>query len=123
MSLEHSRSECQLADFQTLSDNIDYDDLKRAIKEYTTSSESKSISIPGKNSKSKAPQEFEDAMYARMVQEDDRVDQFVRSKHGELSRRLGTFVLKDSRSHSAGLSYPPGPHGGFDSPARVPKIV
>ena len=70
-------------------DNVDYDDLKRAIKAHTTSPQGRPVFIPGQGNEAKALKDFENALYIQLLKEHTRVDQFVRSKAGELTRRLG----------------------------------
>lgn len=68
-------------------DNIDYGDIKHFIKENTTPGEGKSVSIPG-STDTKA-REFEDALYGILFEQHQRITLFVRSKAGEIKRRLG----------------------------------
>jgi len=71
-------------------DNIDYNELKQLIKRQTTKDQSKAIAIPGHDDV--ALLEFEDSFYQELCCQHDRVDLFVRSKAGELNRRLGAFL-------------------------------
>lgn len=70
-------------------ENVDYDNLKWAIKARTTSTQGQPVFIPGRGGEAKALKDFEEALYRQLLEEHTRVDQFVRSKVGELSRRLG----------------------------------
>ena len=81
-----------------LSDNVDYDDLKQAIKDHTTRSENQPRFIPGMGSNADTLGEFEGRLYTKLAKEYDRVDLFVRSKTGELTRRLGKYVHGRSMS-------------------------
>nr|POE85518.1 hypothetical protein CFP56_43834 [Quercus suber] len=67
-------------------DNIDYDDIKLFIKDQTTRGEGKSVSIPGQ------PDErllaFENSLFGILADQHHRIDLFVRSKAGEIKRRL-----------------------------------
>ncbi|GAB7364895.1 hypothetical protein MBLNU230_g5686t1 [Neophaeotheca triangularis] len=66
--------------------NIDYDEIKYFIKENTTPGKGKSVSIPG--SGDDKLQEVEDALYNIFEEQHLRVDLFVRSKAGEIQRRI-----------------------------------
>ncbi|KAL8822379.1 MAG: hypothetical protein Q9191_006886, partial [Dirinaria sp. TL-2023a] len=69
-------------------DNVDYDDLKQAIRNHTTPSDNQPRLIPGVASKADTLGGFEDRLYTKLSNEHERVDLFVRSKTGELTRRL-----------------------------------
>lgn len=75
-------------------DNVDYDDLKQAIKRHTTGLGNHPRYIPGTGRKTDALEGFEDGLYTQLVKEHERVDLFVRSKAGELTRRLGKYSMK-----------------------------
>ncbi|KAG9515306.1 hypothetical protein KCV07_g7502, partial [Aureobasidium melanogenum] len=66
--------------------NIDYDDVKHYIKENTTAGNGNSISIPGAGDA--RGKELEDNLYAILQQQHQRITLFVRSKTGEIERRL-----------------------------------
>ncbi|KAK5127372.1 hypothetical protein LTR85_006711 [Meristemomyces frigidus] len=66
--------------------NIDYDDIKHFIKEQTTAGKGKTISIPGRNDEKL--QQFENSLFAILADQHNRIDLFVRSKAGEIRRRL-----------------------------------
>jgi len=51
------------------------------------------VFIPGQGGEAKALKELEDYFYGKLLQEHTRVDWFVRSKAGELTRRLGECCL------------------------------
>lgn len=70
-------------------DNIDYNDIKRLIKVHTTKGQAEAIAIPGKDNEAKALQKFEDELYVELREQHQRIDLFVQSKSGEITRRLG----------------------------------
>ncbi|THY31833.1 hypothetical protein D6D01_02766 [Aureobasidium pullulans] len=67
-------------------DNIDYDDVKQYIKENTTAGNGNSISIPG--AVDVRGKELEDNLYGILQQQHQRISLFIRSKTGEIERRL-----------------------------------
>jgi hypothetical protein len=71
-------------------DNIDYDDVKHYIKENTTAGNGNSISIPGAGDV--RGKELEDNLSGILQQQHQRISLFVRSKTGEIERRLGEFL-------------------------------
>ena len=71
----------------SVADNIDYDDIKHFIKEGTTSGRGKSVSIPGRDDDKRL--EFENSLFAIFAEQHHRIDLFVRSKAGEIRRRIG----------------------------------
>ena len=72
--------------------NIDYDEIKRFIKQRTTASgsgKSESISVPGRGgSADDKLSEFDDELSQIFAQQHERINLFVRSKVGEIKRRL-----------------------------------
>lgn len=70
-------------------DNIDYNDIKHLIKVHTTKGQAEAIAIPGKDNEAKALQKFEDELYVELREQHQRIDLFVQSKSGEITRRLG----------------------------------
>ncbi|KAI7286131.1 hypothetical protein KC345_g1319 [Hortaea werneckii] len=66
--------------------NIDYDDIKHFIKEGTTSGRGKTVSIPGRDDDKRL--EFESSLFAIFAEQHHRIDLFVRSKAGEIRRRI-----------------------------------
>ncbi|GIZ44449.1 hypothetical protein CKM354_000764600 [Cercospora kikuchii] len=66
--------------------NIDYDDVKHFIKEHTTPGKGKTISVPGRGEDKLA--EFENALFHILQDQHQRIDLFVKSKAGEIHRRL-----------------------------------
>ena len=67
-------------------DNIDYEEIKHFIKENTTPGNGKALAIPG------GPNELgkglEDALFEVLREQHERITFFVRSKTGEIRRRL-----------------------------------
>jgi hypothetical protein len=61
--------------------------VKHYIKENTTAGNGNSISIPGAGDA--RGKELEDNLYAILQQQHQRITLFVRSKTGEIERRLG----------------------------------
>lgn len=72
-------------------DNIDYNDIKHLIKVHTTKGQAEAIAIPGKDNEAKALQKFEDELYVELREQHQRIDLFVQSKSGEITRRLGMW--------------------------------
>ncbi|KAH0533875.1 hypothetical protein FGG08_007505 [Glutinoglossum americanum] len=69
--------------------NVEYNDIKYLIKVRTTRDQAHAISIPGRgNGENTALVEFEDELYAELSEQHQRIDLFVFSKSGEISRRL-----------------------------------
>ncbi|KAH7061466.1 hypothetical protein B0J12DRAFT_695610 [Macrophomina phaseolina] len=66
--------------------NVDYDEIKHLIKEHTTPGSGKAVSIPGQPDVNRG--HFEDQLFEILAQEHRRIDLFVRSKSGEIERRL-----------------------------------
>ncbi|GAB7348300.1 hypothetical protein MBLNU459_g6280t1 [Dothideomycetes sp. NU459] len=66
--------------------NIDYDDIKHFIKENTTPGKGKTMSIPGMGDV--RGRELEDALYTILSEQCQRINLFVKSKAGEIKRRL-----------------------------------
>ncbi|KAL8854664.1 MAG: hypothetical protein Q9221_000446 [Calogaya cf. arnoldii] len=68
--------------------NVDYNDLKRLIKVRTTRGQGEALSIPGHGNEAKVLKGFEQEFYRELTEQHQRVDLFVQSKSGEISRRL-----------------------------------
>ncbi|KAF9637940.1 SPX domain-containing protein [Lasiodiplodia theobromae] len=66
--------------------NVDYDEIKHLIKEHTTPGNGKAVSIPGQPDVNR--NQFEDQLFDILSGEHQRIDLFVRSKSGEIERRL-----------------------------------
>ncbi|KAF1973212.1 hypothetical protein BU23DRAFT_554498 [Bimuria novae-zelandiae CBS 107.79] len=66
--------------------NIDYDYLKDRIKHQTTLGTNKALSIPGQGDASEKA--FGGTFYRDLKAQHDRVNLFIRSKSGEIERRL-----------------------------------
>lgn len=77
-------------------DNIDYDDIKHFIKENTTPGKGKSVSVPGRGEDKLF--EFENALFHILQDQHERINLFVKSKAGEIQRRLGEFCAPFSTS-------------------------
>lgn len=73
-------------------DNVDYNEIKRLIKARTTDAEAQAISISGSQDKSEALKELEDELYVELVEQHQRIALFVRSKSGEIKRRLSSLL-------------------------------
>jgi hypothetical protein len=70
-------------------DNVEYNDIKHLIKVRTTRDQAHAISIPSRgNGGDTALKEFEDELYSALSEQHQRIDLFVFSKSGEISRRL-----------------------------------
>ncbi|EAT87592.2 hypothetical protein SNOG_05201 [Parastagonospora nodorum SN15] len=67
-------------------DNIDYDYLKDLIKHQTTPGTNKAVSIPGQGESSERA--FGETFLQVLQAQHDRINLFVRSKSGEIERRL-----------------------------------
>ncbi|KAF1986670.1 hypothetical protein K402DRAFT_85123 [Aulographum hederae CBS 113979] len=79
--------------------NIDYDDIKHLIKEHTTPGNGKAVSIPGQGSVSES--KFEDLLYAIFCEQHQRIELFVKSKTGEIERRLDHLSQQLQRLRSS----------------------
>ncbi|KAF1960179.1 hypothetical protein CC80DRAFT_513822 [Byssothecium circinans] len=66
--------------------NIDYDYLKDLIKHQTSTGTRKAVSIPGQGATSEKA--FGDTFYHALKAQHDRIYLFIRSKSGEIERRL-----------------------------------
>lgn len=71
-----------------MTDNVDYNDLKRLIKIRTTRGQGEALTIPGHENEAKALHTFENEFYTELKDQHQRVDLFVQSKAGEVQRRL-----------------------------------
>ena len=67
-------------------DNIDYDFLKDLIKQHTTRGPGKAVSIPGQGHPTERA--FTDTFFHTLQAQHDRINRFVKSKTGEIERRL-----------------------------------
>ncbi len=61
------------------SENVDYDDIKQAIKAYTTGANGQPVFIPGQGGEAKAHKEFEGGLYGQLLQQHARVVSRFRS--------------------------------------------
>lgn len=87
---EYRRRICQqgrfLANRCARADNIDYDYLKELIKHQTTPGTNKAVSIPGQGESTERA--FGDIFFKVLAEQHDRINLFIRSKSGEIERRL-----------------------------------
>lgn len=72
------------------SDNIDYDEIKAFIKEHTTPGKGKTVPIPGQTDEKLL--DFEIALFKIFKEQHDRIGMFVKSKAGEIRRRIGKLM-------------------------------
>ena len=68
-------------------DNIDYDYLKDLIKHHTTPGNGKALSIPGQAASTDRAA-FGDTFFDVLKAQHDRINLFIKSKSGEIERRL-----------------------------------
>ncbi|KAJ2970116.1 hypothetical protein NQ176_g8339 [Zarea fungicola] len=66
--------------------NLDYNSLKHEIKMHTTRDQATAMVIPGYEDPALA--KFENALFAELCRQHDRVDLFVSSKADEILRRM-----------------------------------
>lgn len=78
-------------------ENVDYDSIKNLIKDHTTPGKGKAIaiSIPGQQNESEI--NFENLLFSIFLDQHDAVSLFVKSKSGEIQRRLGSFLILCNR--------------------------
>jgi SPX domain protein involved in polyphosphate accumulation len=76
--------------------NVDYNSLKRLIKQRTTETASGPVSIPGQGPLHDVWQPLDDELFPILMHEHDRTALFIRSKLGEISRRL-THIERQAR--------------------------
>ncbi len=89
-------------------DNVDYNDLKSLIRRRTTRGQGEALTIPGHANEAKALQAFEDEFFSQLVDQHQRVDLFVQSKAGEISRRLAHLKTQVGRLHQRYALHPTG---------------
>ncbi|KAI1001765.1 hypothetical protein K3495_g6438 [Podosphaera aphanis] len=104
---------------QWASFNVDYDELKNIIRIHTTKSQNQAITIPGQ--KDTFLERFESQYYCELVNQHDRVDLFVKSKTGEINRRLH-FLQKQIFKHLSRISSNTHPTK-LISPQRLEKLA
>jgi hypothetical protein len=68
--------------------NVDYNSLKRLIKQRTTETATEPVAIPGQGSSHARWQPLDDELFPILKHEHDRAALFIRSKLGEINRRL-----------------------------------
>ncbi|KAF2642364.1 hypothetical protein P280DRAFT_478490 [Massarina eburnea CBS 473.64] len=66
--------------------NIDYDFLKDQIKRHTSAGAGRAVSIPGQGATNEKV--FGDSFFRELKTQHDRINLFIRSKTGEIDRRL-----------------------------------
>jgi hypothetical protein len=93
--------------------NIDYDYLKDIIKHQTTSGTGKATSIPGQGGTSERA--FGDTFFRALKAQHDRINRFIRSKSGEIERRLEHISRSLEQLHAQRAPEVPGGR----LPARV----
>ncbi|KAI9771216.1 MAG: hypothetical protein M1835_006459 [Candelina submexicana] len=77
-----------LAEVPQPKDNVDYNDIKHLIRIRTTRGQAQAISIPGRSDEGQVLKDFEDELFTELLEQHDRIGLFVRSKSGEIERRL-----------------------------------
>jgi hypothetical protein len=88
-------------------ENVDYDAIKWLIKEQTTPGKAKAMSVPGQGNETELL--FESKLYHHLVEQHDKIGLFVKSKSGEIQRRLGKmeFPYKLPKANVSRSSRPP----------------
>jgi len=71
-----------------VTDNVDYNGLKHLIKEQTSNLKTAPVTIPGQSPSSDAWTQLENELFQILWQQHERVSLFIKSKHGEITRRL-----------------------------------
>ncbi|KAH7094741.1 hypothetical protein FB567DRAFT_12072 [Paraphoma chrysanthemicola] len=93
--------------------NIDYDYLKDLIKHQTTPGTNKAVSIPGQGESTERA--FRDTFLQVLHAQHDRINLFIRSKSGEIERRLDHISKSLEQLRLKQRASPPG--------ARLPARV
>ncbi|KAM3468983.1 hypothetical protein MY8738_010184 [Beauveria namnaoensis] len=75
--------------------NLDYNSLKHEIKMHTTRDQATAMTIPGYEDPALA--KFENALFAELCRQHDRVDLFVTSKADEILRRMEHLQASTTR--------------------------
>ncbi|KAM3429021.1 hypothetical protein MY4824_008503 [Beauveria thailandica] len=75
--------------------NLDYNSLKHEIKMHTTRDQATAMAIPGHEDPALA--KFENALFAELCRQHDRVDLFVTSKADEILRRMEHLQTNTTR--------------------------
>ncbi|KAJ6787175.1 hypothetical protein PWT90_10881 [Aphanocladium album] len=81
--------------------NLDYNSLKHEIKMHTTRDQATAMVIPGYEDPALA--KFENALFAELCRQHDRVDMFVSSKADEIMRRMGTLQPRTRRRTTSNM--------------------
>ena len=81
-----------------LQDNIDYNDIKLLIKDHTTPGKGKAASVPSQCNQTE--HDFENLMFSIIEEQHSKLSLFVKSKTGEIRRRLGIpgYILCPARA-------------------------
>ncbi|ROT41401.1 hypothetical protein SODALDRAFT_273124 [Sodiomyces alkalinus F11] len=89
--------------------NVDYNSLKHEIKVHTSRHQATAVTIPGQ--RDSPLEKFEEKLYLELCNQHDRVDLFVNSKAGEISRRLDSvsgqiqrLVARCNRHGTSGIT-------------------
>jgi SPX domain protein involved in polyphosphate accumulation len=101
-------------------DNIDYDYLKDLIKHQTTPGTNKAVSIPGQGESSERA--FGESFLHVLQAQHDRINLFVRSKSGEIERRLEHISKTLEQIRQKQHAYPPGARLPARTVERYAKI-
>lgn len=73
------------------SDNVDYNDIKHLIKAHTSKDNTQPQAIAPREHEVKVLGTFEQELFAELKEQHQRIDLFVKSKSGEISRRLSMW--------------------------------
>lgn len=78
--------------FSRSTDNVDYDEIKQFIKENTRKENKTSpVGIPGQVGTEESRSQFEDELYDILKEQHQRINLFIKSKYGEIERRIGAL--------------------------------
>ncbi|KAJ8108376.1 hypothetical protein OPT61_g8216 [Boeremia exigua] len=102
--------------------NIDYDYLKDLIKHQTTSGTNKAVSIPGQGTGS-TEKAFGETFLRVLQAQHDRINLFVRSKSGEIERRLDHISRSLEQLHNKVSSLAPLPARTVEKYAKIDADV
>ncbi len=93
-------------------DNVDYNEIKHFIKQQTIAPTSSAVSIPGQHETPPSEQGLENELYAILVAQYQRVELFVQSKFGEISRRMEHLARQvdqtKTKAHTSNQNTVPG---------------
>ncbi|KAF2280627.1 uncharacterized protein EI97DRAFT_388574 [Westerdykella ornata] len=97
--------------------NIDYDYLKDLIKQHTTPGHGTALSIPGQGSTTETA--FRDTFFQVLKSQHDRINLFVKSKSGEIERRLDYIGRQLAQLQARQPSTGPLPARAVENYARI----